>query len=74
MNGGTRPSRTRCGAAPSTTIERKHGEHFVISTDSGLIAKGVAERVRLTLKIKAAGLATRTASRDWTRLGASAGP
>jgi IS5 family transposase len=36
-------------------------------TDSGLLAKGVAKLAMLTAKIKAAGLATRTKSRDRTR-------
>jgi len=36
-------------------------------TDSGLLAKGVAKLARLTAKIKAAGLAARTNSRDRTR-------
>jgi len=36
-------------------------------TDSGLLAKGVAKLAALTVKIKAAGLATRTKSRDRTR-------
>lgn len=36
-------------------------------TDSGLLAKGVAKLAKLTAKIKAAGLATRTKSRDRTR-------
>lgn len=36
-------------------------------TDSGLLAKGVAKLAALTAKIKAAGLATRTKSRDRTR-------
>lgn len=36
-------------------------------TDSGLLAKGVAKLARLTARIQAAGLATRTQSRDRTR-------
>src|SRR6266545_6649036 len=36
-------------------------------TDSGLLAKGVAKLARLTAKIKQAGLAARTKSRDRTR-------
>jgi len=36
-------------------------------TDSGLLAKGVARLVKLSLAIKAAGLATRTTTRDRTR-------
>jgi transposase, IS5 family len=49
--------------ADTTVVEA----NVAYPTDSGLLAKGVAKLARLTAKIKAAGLATRTASRDRTR-------
>jgi IS5 family transposase len=49
--------------ADTTVVEAD----VVYPTDSGLLAKGVAKLARLTAQIKAAGLATRTKSRDRTR-------
>ena len=49
--------------ADTTVIEA----NVAYPTDSGLLAKGVAKLARLTKAIKAAGLATRTRSRDRTR-------
>ena len=49
--------------ADTTVIEAD----VVYPTDSGLLAKGVAKLARLSAQIKAAGLATRTTTRDRTR-------
>ena len=49
--------------ADTTVVEA----NVAYPTDSGLLAKGVARLGRLTKKIKAAGLATRTKARDRTR-------
>lgn len=49
--------------ADTTVVEA----NVAYPTDSGLMARGVAKLAALTAKIKAAGLATRTASRDRTR-------
>ncbi|HET7488056.1 MAG TPA: transposase, partial [Acidimicrobiales bacterium] len=49
--------------ADTTVVEA----NVAYPTDSGLLAKGVARLARLSAKIKAAGLATRTAARDRTR-------
>jgi IS5 family transposase len=49
--------------ADTTAVEA----NVAYPTDSGLLARGVAKLARLTAKIKAAGLATRTTARDRTR-------
>jgi IS5 family transposase len=49
--------------ADTTVVEA----NVAYPTDSGLLAKGVAKLAKLSQKIKAAGLATRTAARDRTR-------
>jgi len=49
--------------ADTTVVEA----NVAYPTDSGLMARGVAKLAKLTAKVKAAGLATRTASRDRTR-------
>ena len=49
--------------ADTTVVEA----NVAYPTDSGLLAKGVARLVKLSLAIKAAGLATRTTTRDRTR-------
>lgn len=49
--------------ADTTVVEA----NVAYPTDSGLLAKGVARLVALSLAIKAAGLAARTATRDRTR-------
>jgi len=49
--------------ADTTVIEA----NVCYPTDSGLLAKGVAKMARLTARIKDAGLATRTKSRNRTR-------
>ncbi len=49
--------------ADTTVIEA----NVAYPTDSGLLAKGVAKLVALSLAIKAAGLAARTTTRNRTR-------
>jgi len=49
--------------ADTTVVEA----NVAYPTDSGLLAKGVAKLAKLTVAIKAAGLATRTTFRDRTR-------
>jgi len=49
--------------ADTTVVEAD----VVYPTDSGLLAKGVAKLAKLTAQIKAAGLATRTKTRNRTR-------
>jgi IS5 family transposase len=49
--------------ADTTVVEA----NVVYPTDSGLLTRGVAKLARLTAKLKAAGLATRTRARDRTR-------
>ena len=49
--------------ADTTVVEA----NVAYPTDSGLLAKGVAKLVKLSLAIKAAGLAARTTTRDRTR-------
>jgi IS5 family transposase len=49
--------------ADTTVVEAD----VVYPTDSGLLAKGVAKLARLSAQIKAAGLATRTSTRNRTR-------
>lgn len=49
--------------ADTTVVEA----NVAYPTDSGLLAKGVAKLARLSRRIKAAGLATRTTARDRTR-------
>lgn len=49
--------------ADTTVVEA----NVAYPTDSGLLAKGVAKLARLTHRVKAAGLATRTTFRDRTR-------
>jgi len=49
--------------ADTTVVEA----NVAYPTDSGLLAKGVAKLARLTAKVKAAGLATRTTFRNRTR-------
>ena len=49
--------------ADTTVVEA----NVAYPTDSGLLARGVAKLARLSAKVKAAGLATRTKTRDRTR-------